>query len=48
VGHMSRSDNLLRLKVSHDRVSQFDLKISGDATTIDTHDIIVKIASKKY
>jgi hypothetical protein len=45
VGHASRSDDLLRLKASHVRVSQSSLKTGGGATTGGAHGIIVNFAS---
>jgi hypothetical protein len=44
-GHMSRSDGLLRLKASHVRVFQSDLKTGGGVTTGGARDTIAKVTS---
>jgi hypothetical protein len=46
VGHTSRSDSLLRVEVSLARVSQFDLKTSGDTTTSGAHGTIAEVVSE--
>jgi hypothetical protein len=46
VGHMSRSNGLLRMKTSLTRVSQSGLKTDGDATMCGARGIIVEVASK--
>jgi hypothetical protein len=43
VGHAARSDGLLRLAASHDRVSQSGLKIGGGVTTGGARGIIAEI-----
>jgi hypothetical protein len=45
VGHASRSGGLLRLKASHARVSQSDLKTDGGIMAGGTRGTIVKVAS---
>jgi hypothetical protein len=44
-GHMLRSDGLLRLEVSHARVSQSDLKTNGCTMAGDARGTIVEVAS---
>jgi hypothetical protein len=39
-----RSGGFLHLEVSHARVSLFDLKTGGGATTGGAHDIIAEVA----
>jgi hypothetical protein len=46
VGHASRSSGLLRVEASLDRISQFDLKTDGDATTGGARSTIVEVASE--
>jgi hypothetical protein len=45
VGHTSRSGGLLRLKASHARVFQSDIKTSGGAMTDGARDTIAEVAS---
>jgi hypothetical protein len=45
VGHTSRSSGLLRLKVSHARVSQCGLKTGGDATASGARGTIMEVTS---
>jgi hypothetical protein len=45
VGHVSRSDDLLRLEASHARVSQSCLKTGVDTTAGGAHDTIVEVTS---
>jgi hypothetical protein len=47
VGHTSRSDGLLRLKVSRARVFQSRHKTSGGATMGGACDIFAKVASRE-
>jgi hypothetical protein len=46
VRHASRCGGLLRLEVSHARVSQSGRKIGGGATTGDARGIITEVASR--
>jgi hypothetical protein len=46
VGHTSRSDSLLHVEASLARVSQSDLKTSGDTTMSGAHDTIAEVASE--
>jgi hypothetical protein len=46
VGHTSKSGGLLRLKESHARVSQSDLKTGRDATTGGARGIIAEVVSR--
>jgi hypothetical protein len=45
VGHASRSGGLLRLEVSHVRVSHFGLKTSGGTTVDGARGTITEVAS---
>jgi hypothetical protein len=45
VGHTSRSGSLLHLEASHGRVSQFDLKTGGGATTGGAYGTIAEVVS---
>jgi hypothetical protein len=45
-GHTSRSSGLLDMKASLVRVSQFDLKTGGGATTGGAHGTIVEVVSE--
>jgi hypothetical protein len=46
MGHTSRSSGLLDVEACLSRVSQSDLKASGDATTGGARGTIVKVASE--
>jgi hypothetical protein len=46
VGHVSRSNGLLRVEASQARFSQSGFKTGGGATTGGAHDIIVEVASR--
>jgi hypothetical protein len=46
VGHVSRSDGLLRLEASHARVSQSVLKTSGGMTVGGARGTIMEAASE--
>jgi hypothetical protein len=46
VRHTSRSNDLLGVKVSLARVSQFDLKTDGDAMTGGARGTIIEVASE--
>jgi hypothetical protein len=46
VGHMSRSNGLLRVEASRARVSQSGLKTGGGATTDGAHGAITEVASR--
>jgi hypothetical protein len=45
MGHTSRSSSLLRMKTSHARVFQSDLKIGGDVTTGGAYGTITEVES---
>jgi ABC-type Co2+ transport system permease subunit len=44
MGHASRYNGLLHLKVSHVRIFQSVLKTDGGMTTSGAHNIIAKVA----
>jgi hypothetical protein len=46
VGHASRSSDLLQVEANLVRVSQSDMKTSGDVTVDDTRGIITKVTSE--
>jgi hypothetical protein len=46
VGHVSRSNGLLRVEASQARVSQSGLKTGGGATTDGAHGAIMEVASR--
>jgi hypothetical protein len=46
VGHASRSNGLLHVKVSLDRIFQSGLKTGGGITTGGAYGIIAKVASE--
>jgi hypothetical protein len=46
MGHKLRSNGLLQVEVSHDRVSQSGLKTDGGAMADGAHDTIAEVTSE--